>query len=145
MPNDIEAGTVLQGTFGALYVNIDGVDTELANVKKFKATAKPVYEEYDNCNIIGKSRVLVGLEIEGEFSLNRLNFDIAKQFLKGANELKLPSMRLVGTLSDPNADEQTRLACTGVTLDEVVLIDFETKKLIEETYNFKAVKAEYTD
>lgn len=142
---DIEQNTVLQGTFGTLYVNIDGVDTPLTNVKKFKATLKPTYQEYDNCNVPGKCRVLTGYEIDGEISLNRLDFDIAKKFLTEVNKLKLPQMRLAGTLADPNAEGQTRLVCTGVTLDEVVLLDFESKQLIQEDYTFKAIKAEYRD
>ena len=142
---NFDPNKVISGTFGTLYFNLDGTDKELANVKKFNVKMKPAFTEFDNCNILGKCSKFCGYEIEGEFTLNRLNYNISKEFCKSWNSRKNPVLRLVAESNDPDAEGNTRVVLTGVTLEEVALLDFEAKTLAEETYSFKAVKAEYTD
>lgn len=135
---------VISGTFGSLYYNLDGVDVELANVKKFNCKAKATYEEFDNCNVMGKCRKLTGIEVEGEFTLNRVDYEISKVFVKQWSKHKNPVLRLVAESNDPDG-ENTRIVVTGVTVDEVAVLDFESKKLAEEAYSFKAKEVEYTE
>ena len=139
----IDSNKVISGTYGTLYINIDGVDTELANVSKFEGKAKAVYEDINNANTMGKARKLVGYEISGSFTLNRLNYEIPKTVFGAWRNGHSPEMRLVGEVKDPSADDSARVVFSGVTLDELALVDFEAKKISQEEYSFEALEAEY--
>lgn len=139
----IDSNKVISGTYGTLYINIDGVDTELANVSKFNGKVKAVYEDINNVNSMGKSRKLVGYEISGDFTLNRLNFEIPKTVFAKWRAGQNPAIRLVGEVKDPSADDTARVVFSGVTLDELALVDFEAKKISQEEYSFEAEDADY--
>lgn len=139
----IDSNKVISGTYGTLYINIDGVDEELANVSKFEGKAKAVYEDINNVNTMGKGRKLVGIEYSGSFTLNRLTYEIPKTILTKWKQGQSPEIRLVGEVKDPSADDTARVVFSGVTLDEIALVDFETKKISQEEYSFEALDAEY--
>lgn len=139
----IDSNKVISGTYGTLYINIDGVDTELANVSKFEGKVKGVYEEINNVNSMGKSRKLVGYEVSGSFTLNRLNYEIPKTVFATWKTGTNPDIRLVGESKDPSADDTARVVFSGVTLEELALVDFETKKISQEEYSFEAEEADF--
>lgn len=139
----IDSNKVISGTYGTLYINIDGVDTELANVSKFSGEAEAVYETVDNVNEMGECRKLVGYKITGSFTLNRLNYDIPRAIFAKWKTANSPEMRLVGECKDPSADDKARVVFSGVTLDKLTLVDFETKKISQEEYSFNAKDADY--
>lgn len=140
----IDANKVISGTYGTLYINIDGSDKELGNVSKFEGKCKGVYEEVNTTNVMGKTRKLVGFEITGSFTLSRLNYDIPRAVFENWKNGLTPAIRLVGSVNDPSANDNARVAFTGVTLEEIPLLDFETKKLTTEEYSFEAVSADFT-
>lgn len=139
----IDVNKVVSGTYGTLYINIDGTDQELGNVSKFEGKCKGVYEDVNTTNVMGKARKLVGFEITGSFTLSRLNYDIPRAVFTQWKEGKSPAIRLVGSVNDPSASDNARVVFTGVTLEEIALLDFETKKLTTEEYSFEAVDADF--
>ena len=139
----IDTNKVISGTYGTLYINIDGVDIELANVSKYEAKCKGIYEDINTTNVMGKGRKLVGYEITGSMTLARINYEIPKSVFKKWKQGITPEIRLVGELNDPSADDKARVVLTGVTIEELALIDFETKKLVTEEYSFEAVDADF--
>ena len=139
----INANKVISGTYGTLYININGTDTELANVSKFEAKCKGVYEDVSTSNVLGKARKLTGYEISGSLTLARINYDIPKAVFAQWKEGKSPVIRLVGEVNDPSADDRARVVFTCVTFEEIALLDFETKKLSTEEYSFEAVNADF--
>lgn len=139
----IDANKVVSGTYGTLYINIDGTDTELGNVSKFEGKCKGIYEEVGTTNVMGKARKLVGFEISGSFTLSRLNYDIPKAVFANWKNGITPAIRLVGSVNDPSADDNARVVFTGVTLEEIALLDFEAKKLTTEEYSFEAIDADF--
>lgn len=139
----IDANKVVSGTYGTLYINVDGVDTELANVSKFEGKCKGVYEDVSTTNVLGKARKLVGYEITGSLTLSRLNFELPRTIFAKWKQGLSPAIRLVGEVNDPSADDKARVVFTGVTIEEISLLDFETKKLTTEEYSFEAIDADF--
>lgn len=139
----IDANKVVSGTYGTLYINIDGTDKELGNVSKFEGKCKGVYEDVGTTNVMGKARKLVGYEISGSFTLSRLDYDIPRDVFKNWKRGITPAIRLVGSVNDPSANDNARVVFTGVTLEEIALLDFEAKKLSTEEYSFEAVDADF--
>jgi len=139
----IDSEKVISGTYGTLYINIDGVDTELANVSKFTGECEGVYETFSNVNTMGEQRKLVGYKITGSMTLNRITYEIPKTIFAKWKQGQAPAIRLVGENNDPSADDRARVVFEGVTFDKLALVDFEAKKISQEEYNFEATDAEY--
>jgi len=137
----MSADQVVSGTYGAVWVG----ENKLANVKKFKAEKKAIYEDVDISEQLGHSRKLVGYEITGTMTLSKVDSFFAKLLDADWNAGKNPDVTIIARTADPSANGKEGISLTGVTFDSLTLLDFEIKKLGEEEMSFAATTSKYTD
>ena len=140
MAETFNVNKVISGNYGSVYINIDGIDTEYLNVKKFEAKVSGNYEDVSVTNMLATPRKLIGYEISGTLTVAKINNDISKSVLNAWKKGIMPEIRLVGKLADPSADDAERVTISGVTFDETDLLAFEPGKLLEVEIPFKATE-----
>lgn len=141
MVESIKANDVISGTYGSVWL-----DTEkLANCKKFEAKCTIAYEDVDISEVLGKPRKMAGYEIKGTILLHKVDSLIGKKIADGLKEGRVPTFKIVARLADPTVNGQERVELIDVTFDEITLLSFETKKLVEEEFPFSAVGFNYVD
>lgn len=141
MVDTFKAGDVISGTFGSVWI-----DTEkFANVKKFEAKITFKYEDVDSSEQPGSDRKFIGYEIKGTITLHKVDSSLVKKLADGIKEMKMPTFKVVARNADPSAKGQERVELIDVTFDEMTLLSFETKKLVEEEFPFAAVGFNYLD
>lgn len=129
----VKPNQVYSGTFGRVWVN----ETLLANVKKFEAKKKAVYEDFDVAEEIGKKRKLVGTEVTGTMTLTKVDSFAAKLLSDAWDKGNTPEVKIVARVLNPDTNEEERVTLTGITFDELTF-GFEVKKLLEEELSFEA-------
>lgn len=129
----VEVNNVYSGTYGRVYVN----DTQLANVKKFEAKKKAIYEEFDVSEELGKKRKLIGIEVSGTMSLTKVDSFVAKLVSAEWDKGNTPVVKIVSRVFNPDTKEEERVTITGITFDEITH-SWEVKKLLEEEHSFSA-------
>ena len=133
---------VIRGTFGRAWVDGD----LMANVKSFEAKATIDYEDLDINGDFGQKKRYMGYSIAGTGSLvvhkvYTRNIDRTDQILAG----KDVRATLVMKLADPDAFGAERVALYDVHLDEITLLQFENKTVLEEEVPFTAGSFEFLD
>jgi len=141
MATTMDGAKVLNGTYGRVWFN----DMELANIKSFEAKVKYKYEDVDISEQMGKSRKVVGYEISGTMNLHKVDSLIAKAISDDLQKGIQPTLKIIARLADPSAVGQERVQLTGVTIDELTLLQFEMKKIGEEEVPFEAETYEYLE
>jgi hypothetical protein len=133
------ANQTLRGTNGRLWIN----ESLMANVKKFEAKIKAVYEDVDSTNP-GKDRVIVGYEISGTMTFNKVDSYFANLLADSWKTLTNPDITIIAKNTDAEGTSNERIKLTGVTIDELPF-GFEVKKLSDEEIAFAASSFEYLD
>lgn len=123
----------MRGTYGRVWVN----NEKLMMLSSFEGKVTGEYEDMDVAEEMGKIRSLVGWEGAGTLKYKKMDNDLAKTIAEGFRTGVLPDIKIVGELDDPGNSNATRVEFTGVTFDEVTLLAFEAKKVIEEEIPFK--------
>ena len=141
MPETFKANDVIRGTNGSVWI-----DTEkFANCKKFEAKCTFKYEDVEVSEQLGKARKFVGYEIKGTISLHKVDSSMIKKLAEGIKQGNLPVFKVIARLADPSIAGQERVELIDVTFDEMTLLQFESKKLIEEEFPFEAVGFNFVD
>ncbi|MFR2157260.1 MAG: phage tail tube protein [Evtepia gabavorous] len=119
---------VIRGTFGRAWV--DGA--LMANVKSFEAKATIDYEDLDINGDFGQKKRYMGYSIAGTMTLHKFDSYILKKYQAAIMSGDLPEMKIVASLADPQSDGTQRVALYDVHLDEITLLQFENKTVLEE-------------
>ena len=114
---------VIRGTSGRAWVDGD----LMANVKSFEAKATIDYS------------------IAGTMTLHKFDSYILKKYQTAIMSGDLPEMKIVASLADPQSDGTQRVALYDVHLDEITLLQFENKTVLEEEVPFTAGSFEFLD
>jgi hypothetical protein len=131
----------LRGTFGKVWVD----NERMSNVKSFEAKAALSYEDMDVNGDFGTKKRYMGYSISGTMLLHKFDSHIVSKYHAGIITGELPSMTVVAALDDPTAYGAERVALYDVKLDELTLMKFENKTLVEEEVPFTAGSYEYLD
>lgn len=70
-------------------------------------------------------------------TFHKIDSSVVSMMHEGIRSGKLPEIMIVGKLEDPQAAGMERIQFLEVTLDEVTLLSFEEKTLMEEEVPFK--------
>lgn len=132
---------IIRGNFGKCW--LDG--ELLAEVKSFEAKLTLEYEEVNIQGEAGKYQRLVGTSIAGTVVLHKIDSKVQAKVATGAKTLQIPDMKFVTALADPDSHGAERVEILGVTLDEVMLTQFENKKVLETSVPFKAADYNFLD
>lgn len=130
----MDANKVILGTFGKIFIN----NKRIANIKSFELKASMDYEEIKvNNNLITQYKY-TGASLAGTMEVHKVdsyNINLVKDAIKTG---VMPSIKIVGELSDPNTDGDESIEITGVLLDEATLLAFTNGEVRDESVAFRA-------
>ena len=130
----MESNKIILGTFGKVYIN----NKRMANIKSFELKASMDYEEIDvNGNLI-KQYKYKGSSLAGSMEVHKVdsyNINLVKDAIKTG---VMPDIKIVGELSDANADGDEAIEITNVYLDEATLLAFTNGEVCDESTAFRA-------
>lgn len=135
----MNANSVILGTHGKLYIN----NVRVANIKSFELTANMNYEDIQvNGNLITQSKY-TGATLTGTMEVHKVdsyNINLVKDAIKTG---VMPSIKLVGELSDPNVDGQEAIEVEDVMFDSATLLAFTNGEVRDESTSFRAGNYNY--
>lgn len=130
----MDANKVILGTFGKVFIN----NKRIANIKSFELKASMNYEDIKvNGNLITQYKY-TGASLAGTMEVHKVdsyNINLVKDAIKTG---VMPSIKIVGELSDPNTDGDESIEITGVLLDEATLLAFTNGEVRDESVAFRA-------
>lgn len=130
----MDANKVILGTFGKIFIN----NKRIANIKSFELKASMDYEDIKvNGNLITQYKY-TGASLAGTVEVHKVdsyNINLVKDAIKTG---VMPSIKIVGELSDPNTDGDESIEITGVLLDEATLLAFTNGEVRDESVAFRA-------
>ena len=130
----MESNKVLLGTYGKLFIN----NLRMANVKNFELKANLQYEDIlVNGQLITQSKYK-GATLTGTASFHKVdsyNINLLKDSIKSG---VMPSIKIVGELSDPNVDGDEAVEILNVMFDDATLMAFANGEVREESTAFRA-------
>lgn len=134
MANTMNSNSVILGTFGRLYLN----NVRVAEVKSFELKANLQYEDIlINGNLITQSKYK-GATLTGTMVVHKVNSANIKLVKDAIKTGIMPSIRLMGELSDVNVDGDEAIEITDVMFDEATLMSFANGEVREESTAFRA-------
>lgn len=130
----MDANKVILGTFGKVFIN----NKRIANIKSFELKASIDYEDIKvNGNLITQYKY-TGASLAGTMEVHKVdsyNINLVKDAIKTG---VMPSIKIVGELSDPNTDGDESIEITDVLLDEATLLAFTNGEVRDESVAFRA-------
>ncbi len=132
---------VMNGTFGEAWIDSDFMSETTSLEAKFKLTKSDVPQT----GTLSKGQKVTAVEGSGTIKFNKVTSYMVNLLLEKIKQGKTPVVTIISNLNDPAAIGNERVKLTGVTFDEVTLIDWEAGKLGEESYPFTFTGAEPLD
>lgn len=139
--NKIKANEVMNGSFGTVWIN----GNKAANIKKFEAKLTLNYESVDIAEDPGEHQKFMGYSGSGTMTFHKVDSSITSLLYKEIKKGSIPEIMIVGKLEDPSGYGAERIQFNEVTIDEVTLLNFEQKALMEEEVPFKFADFEPLD
>lgn len=127
------------GSNGNIWVN----DSEWDKVKSFEV--KMAIEWEDVPSGLSTDRVLMGYNYEGAFSYRKSdkNYNTAMDMLfKEYSEGRVPEVSIIGKAYNKASGKVHRIKISGITFDELTLMNFEEKSVTEVEMAFMASDVE---
>lgn len=144
MAETFKTNATINGSDGKLWVCTDDGDVPILTIQKFSLKQKNNFEDVDKSGQLTKSRRLIGVELSGtisKFKTDNSFVNIMEKYKNGDT----PEIKLIGLLENKNTGMMQRAVIKGVTIDELDIIDFEQKKVINEEVPFEAEDYYYID
>lgn len=135
------ADQVISGTFGECWIDSDYV----AEVTALKATISAKTEEVSQCRQLMDGTKVTGLEAKGEIKINKISSRFFNMLAEDLKKGIQTSFTIISKLDDPSSMGCERIKLMGCTFTEVNLVDWELKKLSEETIAFSFTDFEKLD
>ena len=130
----MDANKVILGTFGKVFIN----NKRIANIKSFELKASMDYEDIKVNGNLNTQYKYTGASLAGTMEVHKVdsyNINLVKDAIKTG---VMPSIKIVGELSDPNTDGDESIEITGVLLDEATLLAFTNGEVRDESVAFRA-------
>lgn len=137
------ASQVINGTFGEVWLD----DVYMAEVTALEAKASVKKSDVSMVRRLAPGKKVTGVENKGTLKMNHVTSNMKKKVADAIKNGKTPAFKILSSLKDPDAmgGQKESVMLTGVTFDEVALIDFENGKLGEESYAFEFEDFEFID
>lgn len=132
MSKTFKPDMVLNGTWGKVWIDSDYMAQATALQAKYKLTKTDVTQT----GTLAKGQKITGIEGTGTLKLNKTSSYFILKLLEDIKQGKSPVVTIISDIDDPAVAGNERVKLTGVTFDEVTLIDWEAGKLGEESYPF---------
>lgn len=128
-----EAQRVINGTFGEVWVN----DDYMAEATALQAKVALEQQEVNQTGTLAKGYKVTGVDGKGTLKLNKVTSYFIKLISDSLKKGKSVSCTIISNLDDPDAFGAERIKLINCVFDELTLIDWEAKKLGEESMAFK--------
>lgn len=130
----MNGNSVILGSWGKLYIN----NVRCAEIKSFELKANMQYEDVlVNGNLITQSKYK-GATLTGTLVVHKINSANINLVKDGIKSGVMPSIKLLGELSDPNTDGDEAVEVLDVMFDEATLLSFANGEVREESTAFRA-------
>lgn len=141
MAEAFDAQQVMSGTEGEVWID----SKYMAQVTAFKAEVNLVKEEVNQVKRRGKQYKVTGWEGKGTVKMNHMSsyfLDLMGNNIKNGHQTVV---QIIGKLSDPDAIGDERVVIKDATFDKLTLMDWQAKKLTEDSYDFTFTDYEILD
>lgn len=118
---------VINGSFGEVWIN----GSQLSQCKKLSAKVEIKKEDVPIPGTLKTGKKMTGYEGKGSMTLFKISSLIQNEMVNNLKSGILPTMSVVSSIKDPAAFGAERVKLTGVTFDDITLIDWEVGKLGE--------------
>ncbi|WP_289087402.1 phage tail tube protein [uncultured Veillonella sp.] len=132
MANSMVAQQVMSGTEGEVWIDSD----YMAQVTAFQAEVNLVKEEVNQVKKRGKQYKTTGWEGKGKIKMSHISSYMIDKMADNIKNGRQTVCTIIGKLSDPDAIGDERICIRDATFDKLTLMDWEAKKLTEDSYDF---------
>lgn len=138
-----KASNVLNGTYGECWID----DAYMAQTTGLEAKTSVKKTDVPMVGRLAPGKKVTGIENKGTVKMNHVTSEMKLKIADYLKAGKTPTFTIISKLADPDAigAQAERIKFTGVTFDEVSLVDFENGKLGEESYPFEYEDFEFLD
>lgn len=130
--NAFEDRNVINGSWGEAWCGSE----YLAEVIGMSAKIEMDFETVNRVRKLGKGKKLMGYEGKGEIKLNKVSSKFLKLMSENLKAGKQTTISFTSKLEDPDALGAERVHIKDATLETMTLVDWEAKKLGEESIPF---------
>lgn len=132
---------VFNGSWGKLI--IDG--EELAEIKKFEASVTMDTTDVAMCGGLKKGKKIMGRTCEGNITINKISSFFIKKLNDNMKKGKVTRCTLIASIEDPNAMGQERIIIKDAEFSKMILANWGSETLGEESYDFTFTDWELLD
>lgn len=144
MNNYVPPKDIFNGTDGAIWLTTDEQEIKIGSMKTFTLKQTNTYADVDQSEVFTKVRKLVGVELTGEFTKWKIDNTFVNLFAK-YKDGGMPDISFVGKAYNNNTGRVQRVKVTGVTFDELNLIDLAQKTPTEESLPYACENYEWIE
>lgn len=127
-----DAQRVINGTFGEVWVD----DDYMAEAVSLNAKVSLEKQEVNQTGTLAKGYKVTGVDGKGTLKLNKVTSYFIKKLSDNLKAGKTTVCKIMSNLADPDAFGAERVMLSNCVFDELTLIDWEAKKLGEESIPF---------
>lgn len=127
-----DAQRVINGTFGEVWVD----DDYMAEAVSLNAKVSLEKQEVNQTGTLAKGYKITGVDGKGTLKLNKVTSYFIKKLSDNLKAGKTTVCKIMSNLEDPDAFGAERVMLSDCVFDELTLIDWEAKKLGEESIPF---------
>ena len=138
---EYKSENVINGTFGEVWV--DGDYMSESTGMEAKVTLEKT--EVNQSGTLSKGYKVTGIEGKGKIKLNKVTSYFITKPSENLKKGKTTTATIISNLKDPDALGNERIQLNGCVFDELTLINWEAKKLIEEEIPFTFTSWEVLD
>ena len=132
MANSMVAQQVMSGTEGEVWIDSD----YMAQVTAFQAEVNLVKEEVNQVKKRGKQYKTNRMGRESKIKMNHISSYMIDKMADNIKNGHQTVCTIIAKLSDPDAIGDERVCIRDATFDKLTLMDWEAKKLTEDSYDF---------
>ena len=136
-----EAQRVINGTFGEVWVDSD----YMAEATALEAKVSLEKQEVNQTRTLAKGYKVTGIEGKGTLKLNKVTSYFIKKLSDNLKAGKTTTCTIISNLADPDSFGAERIQLNNCVFDELTLINWEAKKLGEESIPFTFASWEVLD
>lgn len=123
---------VINGTYGEVWIDGEYMAEALGLEAKITLEKTEVHQ----VGRLSKRYKVTGVDCKGTVKLNKVSSYFIKKLSDSLKSGKLVPVTIISKLADPNAIGAERIELIGCTFDELALVNWEVKKLGEESIPF---------
>lgn len=127
-----KSSQVISGTFGECWID----SNYIAEVTALKASISAKTETVSQCRKLMDGTKVTGLETKGEIKLNKISSRFFNMLAENLKKGIQTEFTIISKLDDPASMGCERIKLIGCTFTEINLVDWELKKLGEESNAF---------